>query len=661
MVDSTKQASGDPSAERSDRESVEIYRMMVEHANEAILVAQDGMLRFVNPKAVELIGMPAGEITGKPFATFLHPEDRDLVSERHRRRLRGDTFTPVYPCRVVHPSGNVFWVEINAVLFSWEGKPATLIFLSDITSRRRAEEALRESEEKYRQLFFAESDAILLFYADTGEIFDVNDAALKMYGHSRDAFLSMKITDVSAEPDATRRSVSRTVAGRSSRVSLRYHLRKDGTRFPVETSTSTFLLRGRKVLCGAVRDISGRIRLEAEVAAHRDRLEHLVEARTAELERTNLQLRREIEERGRVEERLRRSELQYSTLVENSLTGIYIDQDETIVFANQRFAEIYGYTRGEILGRSTWDLVHPEDLARVREIRTRRMRGQDAPAEYEARGLTRNGETRWIMRRNNRIEYEGRPAILGNVVDVSERKRAEQELHKTNEELKSFVHVVTHDLKSPIVSIQGISARLLNKHWQDLGDKGRGYVKQVLNSARRMESLVSDLLTLSVVGRVAPVLSLVRMEDLVREVVCGFQAAFDETGAQWFLETRLPTVRCDRSRMYRVFENLLGNAVKFRKEQEAPVVRIGCRESGAEYVFTVRDNGVGIEPEHREEIFEMFFRGRAAGDIGGAGLGLAIVRRIVQSHGGRVWVESEKGAGACFTFTLPKSTGSPSE
>jgi len=449
-------------------------------------------------------------------------------------------------------------------------------------------------------------------------------------------------------------SVSRTVAGKCSRIPLRYHRKKDGSRFPVEISSSTFLLGDRKVLCGAVRDISERMRFQDEIRKYQDQLERLVRERTAELEKTNRQLRDEIVERGRVEDSLRRSEQQYSTLVENSLTGIYIDQDETVVFANQRFAEIFGYSREEITGRTTWDLVHPDDRARLREIRARRLKGEYAPNDYEARGVTRNGETLWIKRRNNVIEYNGRPAVLGNIVDISERKRAEEDLHKTNEELKSFVHVVTHDLKIPIISIQGFSARLLKKYREVLEEKGAGYIHQIRNSAHRMELLVSDLLTLSVVGRVAPVLSDVPMEGIVRDVASGLQHLFSETGVRWELETPLPTVRCDRERIYQVFENLLTNAIKFRADRADPVVRIGCRETEEEHEFTVRDNGIGMDPEFREKVFEMFFRVQQVKDDGGTGLGLSIVRKIVRSHGGRVWVESEKGKGSSVTFTLPR-------
>ena len=147
-------------------------------------------------------------------------------------------------------------------------------------------------------------------------------------------------------------------------------------------------------------------------------------------------LNEEIAERKRVEKALRESEEKYSTLVEGSLTGIYIDQDRKIVFSNKKFAEIFGYSRDELPGMESWRLVHMEDKALTDEIRTQRLKGEEAPSEYEARGRTKDGETIWVARRNTRIEYKGSPAILGNIVDITKQKNAEQEREKLVEELQ---------------------------------------------------------------------------------------------------------------------------------------------------------------------------------------------------------------------------------
>ena len=145
---------------------------------------------------------------------------------------------------------------------------------------------------------------------------------------------------------------------------------------------------------------------------------------------------RRIAERQLAEEALRDSEKKYSTLVENSLTGIYIDQDGKIVFCNDKFAETYGYSKSEVMGMESRNLVHPDDRALTNEIREKRLKGEDVPSEYEARGLTKAGEAIWIARRNTRIKYEGKPAILGNVVDITQHKRAEVALRDSMQRIR---------------------------------------------------------------------------------------------------------------------------------------------------------------------------------------------------------------------------------
>ena len=374
-----------------------------------------------------------------------------------------------------------------------------------------------------------------------------------------------------------------------------------------------------------------------------------------ELKQRVKELEKEALEHKRMEEVLRESEEKYSKLVENSLTGIYIDQDEKIVFANNRFADIYRYPREELIGIESWRLVHPEDRSLTDKTRARRLKGEEAPPEYEARGLTKDGEAIWIKRRNTSIEYKGRPAILGNAVDITEQKQAEEELRKINEELKNFVHVVSHDLKTPIISIQGFSSRLLKNYQEKLGEKGRVYLEHIKTSGRRMEVLVSDLLTLSKIGRVVSNLKDISSHEIVKNLTSDLQDRVKEKGIELVVAHNLPTISCDGERIYQVFQNLLVNAIKFMGDTESPQIEIGYADMGDFHQFSVRDNGIGIDPKYHRRIFDMFHRLKKIEDEEGTGLGLAIVDRIVTDHDGKVWVESEKGKGATFYFTLPKN------
>jgi PAS domain S-box-containing protein len=185
-------------------------------------------------------------------------------------------------------------------------------------------------------------------------------------------------------------------------------------------------------------EMTERKRAEQALQEAHDKLEMRVKERTEELTEANRLLKQEIGERQDAQDKLRESEQKYSSLVENSLTGIYIDDGGKIVFANEKFAEIYGYPKNELIGMESWRLVHPGDRPLTDHLRARRLKGEYAPLQYEARGLTKSGETIWLARRNTRIEYQGRYAILGNVEAVTERKEAEEKLRIYHNKLRSL-------------------------------------------------------------------------------------------------------------------------------------------------------------------------------------------------------------------------------
>ncbi|MBW1741364.1 MAG: PAS domain S-box protein [Deltaproteobacteria bacterium] len=492
--------------------------------------------------------------------------------------------------------------------------------LKETAQRKRVEKALRESEKRFRDVAYSMADWI--WEVDENGIYTYCSQRVEdILGYSPGEIIGKTPFDLMAQNEAKR------VGEIFSKIAQQKEPIKDLENWYISKSGELvcLLTNGMPIL-----DEEGNLKGYRGVG-------------------------KDITERKRAEEALRESEKKYSTLVEDSLTGIYIDQDEKIVFANKQFAEIYRYPREALIGMQSWRLVHPEDRALTDEIRLKRLRGEEAPSEYEARGLTKDGETIWIKRRNSRIEYKGRPAILGNIVNITEQKRAEEELQKINEKLKNFVYVVSHDLKTPIISIQGFSSRLLKNYHEKLGEEGRRYLEQIRASGHRMEVLVSDLLALSRIGQVVSTFKDVPAIEIVKNVTAGLQDRLKQEGVELVVTHNLPTIHCDKGRIYQVFENLLVNAIKFIGDTKGPKIEIGYEDRGDFHQFYVRDNGIGIDPKYHRKIFEMFERLQEIEDEEGTGLGLAIVERIVNNHGGKVWVASEKGKGATFYFTLPKT------
>jgi len=242
--------------------------------------------------------------------------------------------------------------------------------------------------------------------------------------------------------------------------------------------------------------------------------------------------------------------------------------------------------------------------------------------------------------------------------EVAERKRAEaalashaKDLARSNAELEQFAYIASHDLQEPLRAISGF-LQLLEQRYRDLvDDKGQDYINRSVAAARRMQTLIRDLLQYSRVGTRGKEFGPVDLAGVLAVSLENLDAAVSESQAV-ISHDSLPTIQGDDTQLVQLFQNLIGNAIKFRG-QDSPRVHVGASLNGDKYVFSVRDNGIGIDPKHADRIFLIFQRLHTRQEYPGTGLGLALCKKIVERHGGRIWVESEPGQGAAFHFTLP--------
>jgi PAS domain S-box-containing protein len=256
-------------AEKAVLDSEKKYRLVVDNANEGIVITQDGLLKFVNPQVKEFTGFSENNLKAGSFLDYIHPDDREMVIEHHRKRLAGEEVPRIYSLRMIDKEGNVKWIQNNGVMIEWEGRPATLNFLLDITERKQALDAVAESEEKYRQLFESDSDAVMIFDSKGLQFEDANPATLDLFGYSKEEFLGLNAEDLSAEKDKTRVSMEKVCnsATNDMQVPLRYFCRKDGSVFPGEISAGKFSSDGRQKIIGKVRDITDRLQAEDKIRA----------------------------------------------------------------------------------------------------------------------------------------------------------------------------------------------------------------------------------------------------------------------------------------------------------------------------------------------------------------------------------------------------------
>jgi light-regulated signal transduction histidine kinase (bacteriophytochrome) len=250
---------------------------------------------------------------------------------------------------------------------------------------------------------------------------------------------------------------------------------------------------------------------------------------------------------------------------------------------------------------------------------------------------------------------------IGNMVEIAldrvvlyeDTVAKSLEIEARNRELDDFAYVVSHDLKEPLITIEGYSKIILSESKDRVNDEGLQFLTSIVQSSARMKILIEDLLTLSRVGRATDITEPVQVRTVLEDAIRDFDFTLRQRGARVDFPADLPTVRYNATQLGMVFRNLISNAIKFNLEPE-PMVTISVTEDPEEFVFAVRDNGIGIAKEHFDRIFVIFQRLNRAEEYQGTGAGLTIVRKIVERHGGRIWLESEEGKGTTFYFTTRK-------
>jgi PAS domain S-box-containing protein len=361
---------------------------------------------------------------------------------------------------------------------------------------------------------------------------------------------------------------------------------------------------------------------------------------------------------------------------------VVINSDQRVSLINKKGCEILGYPENEIIGKNWFDLFVPARMRdEVRATFKMLMAGEIQPVEhFENPVMSRQGEERLIAWHNAVLESdEGQIiATLSSGEDITERKRAEEqliqktaELERSNAELEQFAAIVSHDLKEPLVSLGGFAQILQEKYKDRLDDRAQAFISHIINGSIRMERLIKDLLAYAKVNATEKSFIPLSCNTILGIVLSNLGRAIEESGAVITVDD-LPTVVGEEMQFIQLFQNLIGNAIKYRSNQ-APHVHVSARSLGkgvvnsrdminpspprapyprTGWLFSISDNGIGLDPAHSERIFQIFYR-LHHNQYPGSGIGLAVCKKIVERHGGRIWVESEPGKGSTFYFTVP--------
>jgi PAS domain S-box-containing protein len=503
--------------------------------------------------------------------------------------------------------------------------------IRDISVRKAAEKHLAQMEGRYRGLLEAAPDAMVVVN-QAGEIVLLNVRAEKEFGYSRDELVGQKVKNLIPEgfaerliSDGTRTAAEALAQQIGTGIEL-IGRRKDGTQFPIELMLSPLESAEGILVTAAIRDISVRKDAEKHLARMEGRYRGLLEAAPDAM--------------------------------------VVVNPGGEIVLLNVQAEKQFGYSRDELVGQKVKNII-PEGFAE-RLVADALRSAEDALAQQIGTGIEltarrKNGSNFPIELMLSPLESAEGILVTAAIRDITTRKKAEanllnkvEELNRSNEELGQFAYIASHDLQEPLRMVASYTQLLSRRYKGKLDADADEFIAFAVDGASRMQRLIQDLLAYSRVGTKGKDLLDTSGEEALQQALINLRGAIEEKGAL-VTHDPLPTVLADEVQLVQLFQNLVGNAIKYQRPGIPKVHISAARNGGNKWTFSVKDNGLGIDPQYFEKIFGMFQRLHKREEFAGTGIGLAICKKIVERHNSSISVESEPGQGSTFRFALAGS------
>ena len=579
---------------------------------------------------------------------FYAPEDQIIMNEAFQLAVEAGTPYDL-ELQLITAAGKKLWVRTMGKAETKDGKVVRVMGnIMDITERKQTESALRDSEERFRATF--EQAAVGIAQVDLdGHWLRVNQRLCDIVGYTDEELLPLTFQEITHPDDVNTDLdyVRQVLAGKIQTYSMeKRYIRKD--RSPVWVNLTVGLVRDEatapKYFVSVVEDISDRKLAEEQIRQLNAELEATVEKRTAQLQET-LELNQK--------------------MIEASTLGIFACRaDGPCIIANPAIARISGAPVEKMLQLNFRALESWKKNGLFDKVETALATGEEQRAEIHLTTVFERDA--WINYHITTFTSNGELHFLMLVDEITERKLAEQalqertvQLETANKELEAFSYSVSHDLRSPLRSIDGFSRILIEEYASHLPAEAGRYLDLVRSNTQKMGELVDDLLAFSRLGRQPLRKQIVSPEAIVRESLEDLST--EQAGRQVEIIIgdpsaspghALPDCQADPALLKQVYVNLLSNALKFTRRRQVAHIEVGFEEQDGEPTYFVRDNGVGFDMQYVGKLFAVFQRLHRSEDYEGTGVGLAIVQRIVNRHGGRAWAEAEIDKGATFYFTL---------
>ena len=648
-----------------------LYRILVEEMSEGVAtLTNDGTIFYSNAQLASMLKIPLEKMAGKKLNNFIVPEDKrtylTLLDIGLEARSNGEISLQSTEGKIIP-----VYISINSV----KDLMGVYIVITDLSEQKLHEklktvynqlnnslESMRVSEKRYRSILNNLQDAYIQEDKE-GKITIASPSAARMYHYeSPKEMIGISVTNLYKNPDDRKHFLEELKKHGKLENNENEALRKDGTCF--------YSSQNAKYHYNEKDQIMGTETLIRDITANK-----------------------------LANEALKRSKIQFQVLIENLNIGVaLVDDDGKFSVVNPAFMRMFGLdTDGDILNVNSqdWSIwkVYDENnnLIDVDDHPVRKVAITGKPVKNQLVSVLNPGSNNlvWMLisadpifnkdgslnkiictyydYTERKLDEERNQKLLKNEVRLTNKlktsnndlKETQYELMNTikkleisNNELKNFAYVTSHDLREPLRMITSFLQLLERRYTDQLDQDAKDFIGYAVDGAKRLDSMINDILIYSKVSK-GRELSEVNFNKVIEKVYINLISSIEETDAEVIYDP-LPTLITDESLMIQLFQNLISNAIKYRSK-EKPEIHVSVKEEGNDYIFSVEDNGIGIDEKHVDNIYTIFKRLHTSEEYEGTGIGLAIAQKIVQQQGGKIWVESELGKGSTFYFTIPKT------